>query len=137
MMYTRAYYQDVAPSPPENYDGNAFRDTEDVSAPTYVTPTVTEPKISPGFSHGEPEKYPAEPTGARAEQRKKDGWLSGLLSKLPIKNFMGASELFDRIKGGFDIEDIMLIAIAALLLFSPEGDRLLAIALIALLFIKE
>ncbi len=137
MMYTRAYYQDTLTSPPENYDGNAFRGASDDTPPTYVTPTVTEPKISPGFSHDESRESDSEPTGVRAETGKKDSWWSSLFSRLPIKSLLGGTDIFDRIRRSIDIEDIMLLAIAALLLFSPDGDRLLGIALIALLFVKE
>lgn len=134
-MYTRAYYQDVPPSPPENYDGNAFTDGAIDTAATYVAPTITEPKISPGLSHEEPEE--CEPTSSEYESTDKKSRFGGFLSWLPFKSLRSIKDIGLHFGDGFDVEDIMLIAIAFLLFFSSEGDKLLALGLLALLFIRE
>ena len=63
------------------------------------------------------------------------GILSRIISRIPLKKLpFGFGDVFGRM-GKIDAEEIMIIAVALLLIFSGEGDKLLGIALLALLFV--
>jgi hypothetical protein len=119
-MYTRSYYADDTTklTLPENYDGTAFMEreaeelietplTESASEPT----TETSGKVNPGYqSYG------------------KQSFLSGLF---------GDGVGF----GGFrlpelGVEEILILATAAFLFFSKDGDRECALILLLLIFIN-
>lgn len=127
-MYSRSFYPAEASSPPENYSGTAF----------------TEP--APIFEAQAPEPPPAEPvyssTNAEVRQEKSEDaspaglfglpFLSGLARGGSCGSFGSLGNLFSSI----GIEEILIIAVAAFLFFSKDGDNECAILLILLLFVK-
>ena len=132
-MYTRSYYQDNG-SVPKDYDGNAFRMDD---TPTVVTPTYGETKVSPEYTAVEDAESFMEETSecSNGEKNESEGVFSRLFSRIPFKKLpFGLNDAFGRF-GKIDKEDIMIIAVALLLLFSGEGDKLFGIALLALLFV--
>lgn len=134
-MYTRSYYQENRGGVPKDYDGNAFR-SDDVA--TLVTPTYGETKISPEYMAEEKTEEYAEAGGVFESEAHtdKDGFFSKIISGIPFKKLpFGLGDIFGK-SGGIDLEEIVIIAVGLLLLFSGEGDKLLGIALLALLFIK-
>ena len=133
-MYTRSYYQDNTGGVPKGYDGNAFRLEE---APTVVTPTYGETKISPEYMAEADEEVLSDSFESCDEDQKKEdgGVFSRIFSHIPFKKFpFGFGQQIERL-GKIEIEDIIIIAVALLLIFSGEGDKLLGVALLALLFI--
>ena len=133
-MYTRSYYQENSGGVPRDYDGNAFR-TEDT--PTVVTPTYGETKVSPEYMAEDTEEVFQDIPDRREDEGKEEteGIFSRLISRIPVKKLpFGLGSLFGRGRG-FSSEDAVIIAVALLLLLSGEGDKLLGIALLALLFV--
>ena len=124
-MYSRSYYPD---SPdrvnlPENYDGTAFMERRDAEA--------ADPVEAPYTENSETHREQAEPVGSRL--------LSGV-GGIPI-----LSGLFDKggLLGGLGLkmpsigtEEILILATAAFLFFSKNGDRECALILLLLLFIS-
>ncbi len=130
-MYTRSFFDNTG-NIPEGYDGEALREGEGIPTGT-VTPTSAPPKISPP-SYRDDDEEEALPTGAESSPPL-FGIFDTLKLGLPFKGFfrdLGIGKI-----SGLDAEDIILISIAALLFFSEGGDRLLALMLIALLFISK
>ena len=133
-MYTRQYYQDNPVGVPKGYDGNAFRIEE---APTVVTPTYGATKVSPEYMAEESEEAFSDATEEceASAGENGEGVFSRIISRIPIKKLpFGLGDIFGRV-GCIELEDIIIVAIALLLLFSGEGDKLLGIALLALLFV--
>jgi hypothetical protein len=113
-VYSRNYYTEEVgkPEPPENYNGTVF--------------------IEQRIEEAEPTFQPADITaGASPEKR---GLFSGL-SDIPI-----LSSLFGSAKGfsldSIGIEEILIIATAAFLFFSKDGDKECALILLLILFIN-
>ena len=113
-MYSRNYYtEDVGkPEPPENYNGTAFIEQKAEEAePTFQPTDIT--------------------AGALAEKR----GLSGGLSGIPIlSSLFGSGRHFSLESIG--IEEILIIATAAFLFFSKDGDKECALILLLILFIN-
>lgn len=133
-MYTRAYYDD-APSIPESYGGTAF--SEPVQEGAFVPPSVGQAKISPQMQHvpdEEPEAVEEEVPVLGKNVREERGFLGSLLERLPFKKlFMDGGGFLQRLDIG--LEEILIIAVAALLIFSKEGDRAFGFMLLSLLLI--
>ena len=133
-MYTRSYYQDNSCGVPEDYDGNAFRSGD---IPTVVTPTYGETKVSPEYMAEDVREdiSEAEEECKPHKKEESEGVFSRILSRIPLKKLpFGLGErLWSTV--GIKAEDIIIIAVALLLIFSGEGDKLLGIALLALLFV--
>ena len=123
-MYSRSYYPESTdrPTPPENYDGTAFmeRNEGEMLIEKTAEASVGESKdipvqksISSGglFSDGIP---------LLSGLFDKGGLLGGLGLKMP----------------SIGTEEILIIATAAFLLFSKNGDRECALILLLLLFIN-
>lgn len=123
-MYSRSYYPESTdrPTPPENYDGTAFmeRDGGEILNEETVEASVGESKEIPAhksigssglFSGGIP---------LLSGLFDKGGLLGGLGLKIP----------------SIGTEEILIIATAAFLLFSKNGDRECALILLLLLFIN-
>ena len=135
-MYTRAYSEsDVKLSIPENYDGTAFLKKEEPPQARPIPPSVSEPKCSPrsDFPSAEKEAFaPSEPTEGG------ESGISSLIRRIPFGRLLGergcGSIHLDRFKIGS--EEVLIIVIALFLLFSREGDKECAIALLILLFIN-
>lgn len=133
-MYTRSYYQDNGNGVPRDYDGNAFRQDD---TPTVVTPTYGETKISPEYTCAEGTEVFSESTEAHAniKEKESESIFSRIISCIPFKKLPFGSFGHSDSKGRIEMDDIIIIAVALLLLFSGDGDKLLGIALLALLFV--
>ncbi len=126
-MYSRSYYPDTQDKMmlPDNYDGTAFmerRETEDEDEVAEVS--FTEKTESHPIEH-------TEPTGGRISQ----GFggipiLSGLFDKGGLLGSMGLT------MPHLGTEEILILATAAFLFFSKNGDRECALILLLLLFIN-
>ena len=125
-MYSRSFYneKDGNLNPPENYDGNAFKDRGG--------------ELSGG---GEPTGEKAvEASGTITEKEEKaKGGISSLFSssifsglfpsgKIPFLSSLSLPKI--------GTEEILIIAAAAYLFFSKDGDKECAIMLILLLFVN-
>ena len=133
-MYTGSYFESDAPTLPKGYDGCAFGGGE-VPASAPLEAKCAPPKVSP--------IYPAVETGGECGEEEKAqksegvGLFSSVFGRLPFKGFSlgeGGSflGLIEKVTG----EEILLLGVALILFFSPEGDKMLALALLALIFIK-
>ena len=126
-MYTRSYPEkESGIYIPESYGGTAFRESPDNQK------NVNE-------QYEEQRAIREESYGALNEDKESvptSGGIYGLLNKLPIASVFG--NLFSKEKfslQNFGTEEILIIAAAAFLFFSKEGDKECAIMLILLLFI--
>ena len=114
-MYSRSYYADETTKPalPDNYQGTAFMDQP-------------EDRVESVFLD---QKEEVAPTSCRAENQR------GGLSGIPI-----LSSLFGHGAGfnlqNIGIEEILIIATAAFLFFSKDGDKESAIILLLLLLVN-
>lgn len=123
-MYSRSFYPDSQSSlmPPENYDGTAFIERSEEGADNPIMTTTADA---------------GEPTQRESVQAS-----GGVLSSLSIPFLSG---LFDKggLLGGLGLsmprigtEEILILATAAFLFFSKNGDREIALILLLLLFIN-
>ncbi len=127
-MYSRSYYQTEgqSPSPPENYDGTAFSEQSErpPELPYEAADFIPEPKAEAVSS--EPESLTASAKGFSLPFLSGSGGFSigGLFGK----------------EGGLlsniGVEEILILAVAAYLIFSGSGDIECAIMLLLLLFIS-
>ena len=135
-MYTRAYYpEEEKISVPENYDGTALRehsDTAEAKAPEREEIPLRAPWDVPK-AEAEEEKEASE---AVMSQPRQEGFLGGILKKLPIKSLFGGLDVFSADTFKLGSEEILIIGVALFLLFSKGGDRECAIMLLLLLLIK-
>ena len=124
-MYTRSYPdKEGGIYIPESYGGTALRESE--------RDLHNEPQ-TPANQEGEEKN---ETIDTPVFSLKEDGLLRGVLKKLPFVSVFG--DLFENGKFGLQslgTEEILIIAAAAFLFFSKEGDKECAIMLILLLFI--
>ena len=127
-MYTRSYPdKDGGIYIPESYGGTALRERENE-----IEKVQNE---SPSAANQDDEKK-SEATDTPVFSLKEDGLLRGVFKKLPFVSVFG--DLFENGKFGLQslgTEEILIIAAAAFLFFSKEGDKECAIMLILLLFI--
>lgn len=113
-MYSRNYYSDEISkhAPPDNYNGTAF-----IEAPP-------EPQEN---------AYPPEDTVVSGFPREEKP--SSIFSGIPILSSLFGSDDGPRLEN-IGIEEILIIATAAFLFFSKDGDKECAIILLLLLFIN-
>ena len=135
-MYTGSYFEGEAPTLPKGYDGCAFGSSE--PQPTQpLEARCAPPKISPLSSPPEAEEEYETTVGE--EKCESVGLLSSIFGRLPFKGFLmgtgGGGSLLGLVEK-ITAEEILLIGVALILFFSPDGDKLLALALLALVFIK-
>lgn len=133
-MYSRSYPNDEAIRIPENYDGTSLLENEMPSAShTVAEPARIDLKISPRDAE------PAEPIFAESDENASGGgFLSGLFGdfKLPfLKNLFSHGEK-RRLTDFIGLEEILILILAAFLLFSKSGDKECAIILALLIFVK-
>lgn len=123
-MYSRSYYPDgsVKVTPPENYDGTAF--TENALPPPSEATEVS-------FSDSGYEEKP--------KPREEESLLTGLGNVPFLSGVFGKGGLL----GGLNLrmphigtEEILILATAAFLFFSRDGDKESAIILLLLLLIN-
>ncbi len=134
-MYTRPFYQDEAKiTVPENYDGNAFSEKEEVKADTEVLNNIgdtAEPLRAPWDEPKIQKNEPTEPVFKRTKEP--EGIFSSLLKKSPLTSLFGGELLKGFALGS---EEILIIAVALFLLFSKGGDKECAVMLLLLLLVK-
>ena len=131
-MYTRPYNDDVHGIViPESYGGTLLRDTEN------PTEKIEE---APAEAHEDTAKNPWEKESASpakdVHKKEESAEAFSFLSNLPFSNFLtklGINGKFGLQKIG--TEEILIIATAAFLFFSKEGDKECAIMLLLLLFL--
>ncbi len=124
-MYSRSYFKDTqAPSPPENYSGVALTDEAE----------VFEERAS--SNPWENESVSAQ-TPPKEEQEEESVGVFGQLFGKSGSPFTSLSRLFGSGEKGIfhniGAEEILIIAVAAFLLLSKEGDNICAIMLLCLL----
>ena len=118
-MYARSYPEKSVSNVPEGYGGSAVRECEPEAESRYIN----EENINPWERESE-----AEPVGAIPRQESRSGTSGfGLLSGLFQNGRINLKAL------GF--EEILIIAAAAYMLMSRDGDRECGIMLLILLFI--
>ncbi len=122
-MYSRSFYPTDTPLPPENYVGTAFP-KENVSESL-----IEEPLDTPISSETVKEEAAAVMGKERSDSLFGLTGLSGIFNNSIFEKGFG---FLSDIK----TEEILIIAVAAFLLFSKDGDIECAILLILLLFIK-
>ena len=134
-MYTGSYFDGDAPSLPKGYDGCAFGGSQPTpSAP--LEARYAPPKVSPISVTEEPSD--AECENEKEEESQSVGLFSSLFSRIPLKGFslgtLGGplAGLVEKITA----EEILLLGVALILFFSPDGDRTLSLLLLALLFVN-
>ena len=113
-MYSRSFYsesEDVS-NLPKNYDGTAF--------------------LPPAVPHEQPRDALSEETLEVGNIQSNSG--GGFFSSLT--HFPAFGELFGKLKmPRFGSEEILILAVAAFLFFTKEGDKECALILLFLLFI--
>lgn len=120
-MYTRSYYPDGRPLLPENYDGTAFIEAPPIQEAVEKQFTQNE---------GENPRQTAIETGGSVEKASGSiPILSGLFGRGGI---LGALNLKMPTIG---TEEILIIATAAFLFFSKNGDKESALILLLLLLV--
>lgn len=133
-MYTRPYDERSGIVIPESYGGTALFDKEPPSASS-ENDTVA---ASGAAQEGQRNPWESERVHTeKGEEREKSEPVGSFLSKLPFGNLFGGilgNGRFGLQKIG--TEEILIIATAAFLLFSKDGDKECAIMLILLLFLS-
>ena len=122
-MYSRSFYptDEVSRDLPENYDGVAFPEHSQA-----VTKTETE--------LFEEEKAAEEEKSASVAEVSANA--NGAGFNIPIFSNLFSQGGIENLFSNIGVEEILILAVAAFLLFSKEGDFECAIMLILLLFIK-
>ena len=123
-MYSRSYYPDGKINLPENYDGTAFLEStqETSKEATEVSLIEKEQKI--------PE---------RGESGEGDTVLAGFSGPPILSGLFGKGGLFGALNlkmPTIGTEEILIIATAAFLFFSKDGDKESALILLLLLLIS-
>lgn len=125
-MYTRSYDEKLGIVIPESYGGTLLREDD--------TPGMTNDNTDEGATQSS--HNPWENERVHNEEAMKSEPAFSLLNALPFRNFFGdifKNEKFSLQKIG--TEEILIIATAAFLLFSKNGDKECAIMLLLLLFL--
>ncbi len=137
-IYSRTYYGEKIDgiAVPDGYDGTALTEGkaqgEPVSIP-HTEPPKREVKISPSTV---PEENEGQTEQASADEHAPFS-LGGLFSRFGLSSFrtLLPNNLFHSFEN-FGLEEILIIGIAAFLLFSKSSDRELALMLLFLIFVK-
>ncbi len=137
-MYSRSYaVRDGVPGVPDGYDGIAMREPEideklDTGAAIMDEAPPTEPvAVNPWERSGEPQ-------GPQKEEEKESESVFSLFGKGSLGNVFGGIKLpfIGSIKmPKIGTEELLILAAAAYLFFSKDGDKECAIILILLLFV--
>ena len=129
-MYSRSFYpsEQRRPAFPENYDGTAFSEPPSLSnePPQETINFIPEPEAEPAAS----ESVFTKPCVSSATAGVKIPLLSDI--------FGGSGGIFssgENFLSKIGVEEILIIAVAAFLLFSKDGDIECALMLLLLLFI--
>ena len=131
-MYTRPYDERSGIVIPESYGGTALYEKEHPSEEN-ETQTASAPMPDEGRNPWEKKRVHTDET----EKNERAEPVSSFLSKLPFGDFL--EEIFVNGKIGLQkigIEEILIVATAAFLFFSKEGDKECAIMLMLLLFLQ-
>ena len=138
-MYSRSYFQgDADISVPDHYDGTAFLNEAiqaEARAPR-IEPIKSEMKFSPKDESASCECDQArELDECREDCNERTGPFKTDLRGL-FGSMLSGTRLATFLPKDFGVEDILIIAIALFLLFSPERDIECALLLLALVFIR-
>lgn len=157
-MYARSYYPEKDPETgiPKNYGGTALRETraEEVPPPP-PPPPPTAPPPPPREEENrccdDPPPAPACPPNKNPwelpppQKKKPGGIFDSLFGMLPRGGFGGIFPAIGAWFGAekkegegtdFSGEDLLILAVAAILFFSKFGDKECALMLLFLLFIR-
>ena len=126
-MYSRSYYPEASErvSLPENYDGTAFMETTEQSDLNTAEVSFIDDSIV---------------SGNESQEEKKDESVFAGIGKMPLfSGLFGKGGILGDL--GFKMpkigtEEILIIATAAFLFFSKNGDKESALILLLLLFIS-
>ena len=130
-MYSRSYTKDEGRIKlPDNYNGTALLSHEDPAPEViYTEPKRREIKIGVKPEVEIEEDTPEVECLCAKEKDEGEGFLGGILNKI--------GSLFDLHRfPKLELEDILLIALAAFLFLSKNGDKECALMLIILVFIN-
>ncbi len=134
MMYSRSYISGEPREilPPENYDGNAFADRR-VTEVTDTVPkidAVNEEGVLPPLDHGVAVSNPGEATVKASADTRRSGSILSLFggARTGLFNSFGPSRIGS--------EEILIIAVAAFLFLSRDGDKECALMLLLLLIVN-
>lgn len=153
-MYARNYYPEKDPETgiPKNYGGTALRDlpaAEQAPPPPPPSEESERPVGTPSVPTDCPPKK--NPWELPPPQKKSGGIFNALFGLFPLgipQSADGIGGMFRaltaRLAGmksegagiGFESEDLLILALAALLFFSKSGDKECALMLLFLLFIR-
>ena len=134
-MYTRPYDDNAGIIIPESYSGTALREEPPISETheTEQASATPRPDASGGRNPWEKDTTVHNDSPMKNDKAVPTG---SFLSNLPFGNLLGGifkNERFGLQKIG--TEEILIIATAAFLLFSKDGDKECAIMLLLLLFL--
>ena len=139
-MYTRNYYsEDEKIRVPENYDGIAFPEQNEIK-----NASETDPKI-PSESDNPPLRAPWDipkeekqnvTEEVMAKPRESGGILGDFMNKLPFGSLFKKGDFLGNALSDFGTEEILIIGVALFLLLSKNGDKECAFILLFLLFVK-
>ncbi len=165
-MYARSYYPEKDPETgiPKNYGGTALRESRAEEVPPPPPPPPMPPPPPPPREEERPcaDDPPKPPTPERPPnknpwelppppKKKSGGIFDSLLGILPLGGFGGhggfggilpavgawlTGEKKEGEHAGFSGEDLLILAVAAILFFSKFGDKECALMLLLLLFIR-
>ncbi len=124
-MYSRNYYEeaDAGPKLPDNYNGTVFSEEESKST-------------SPPQPLKKEETPETATAAAKAEEKEKGGFLSFLPRSIPLPGLLGKIGISSLSLPKIGTEEILIIAVAAYLFFSKEGDKECAVMLLLLLLVN-
>ncbi len=128
-MYTRPYTDESGIMIPESYNGTALRESTDI-------PTEEHENTAPVGAEPQKGKNPWEDECEKTSKCTDDNDSPSFFSKLNLGGFFNG--IFKN--GKFSLqkigtEEILLLAAAAFLFFSKDGDKECAVMLLILLFI--
>lgn len=133
-MYSRSYYPEgEGIKIPENYDGNAFREKE-IKEEERILPSEDDAKSEEVLRAPWDVTERTEAVMGKADADRRG--FGGIFDKLSLNSLTGFLPFLKGGKFSLGHEEILILAIAAFLLFSHGGDKECAIMLLLLLWIK-
>ena len=138
-MYTRSYYpEEEKVNVPENYDGYAFSENEQISERPHNEEPLKEDSTPPLRAPWDTPKEDINKTvkEAMAQTHESEGVVAKLFGRLPFNNLFSGLDFFKKGFTSFGTEEILIIGVALFLLLSKGGDKECAVMLLLLLFVK-
>ncbi len=118
-MYSRSYYadRDDVPKPPENYNGTVFLESSEQAS-------------------AEPEKSESKEVHSEKISSGRGGLFSMFPKSIELPSFLGRLGIGSLSLPKIGTEELLIIAVAAYLFFSKDGDKECAFMLILLLLVN-